>query len=140
MQETSFIVNHSHIISEVFDNEVILMNLSDGMYYTLSGTAAEIWVAIEANNTKSATVENLVKRHNTDKTSTEDDVDNLISELLEESIILPNPRLPGAISAIGEKNFGPYTTPKLLRHTDMAEIMTMDPPLPEISAAIKSTP
>lgn len=135
MKNTSYLINRAVIISEVFDKEVIIMNLSDGIYYTLSGIAAEIWDLMEARYTAGAMAEYVSKRYDLDHTSSSDEVANFISDLLAEEIILEDPDTAASVGIVAPKDFGPYLKPELTRHTDMAEIMAMDPPLPELSAA-----
>lgn len=127
-------VNEAAIVAELFDNEAIIMDLSDGLYYTLSGTAAEIWSLIEAGFSTVAMATHLSARHNVDLKTCEADVKALISELLEKSIILEATDAPAA-GTVEEGDYGPYGAPKVICHTDMAEVMAMDPPLPELTAA-----
>jgi hypothetical protein len=138
MKATSYLINQAQIVSEVFENEAIIMNLSDGMYYTLSGTAAEVWVLIEANYNLDFIVDKIKSRHSVDTDTLREDVGSLISELLLDSIILPNSSTVDIVEEPERKDFGSYVKPKLNRHTDMAEIMAMDPPLPEINALSKT--
>lgn len=134
MTSTSYKVNESAIVAEMFDTEAIVMNLTDGVYYTLSGTAAEIWSMIEAKYSVQAMAEHLSERHGVGLAVCTSEVTALLAELLDQSIILDAPDAPATEQKSIEADFGPYATPVLTRHDDMAEVMAMDPPLPELTA------
>jgi hypothetical protein len=139
MGHHGYIVNEAAIVAELFDNEAIIMDLSDGVYYTLSGTSAEIWSLIESGFDASEMATNLSTKHSVDLKTCEADVKALLAELLEKSIILETTDAPVSTPAAEDNDFGPYATPKVTCHTDMAEVMAMDPPLPELTAAGKTS-
>lgn len=134
MTLTAYRVNDAQIVAELFDNEAILMNLSNGSYFTLSGTAAEVWSMIEAGFDAEGMASRLVSKHGVDATQCRTDIDALMAALLNEQIVLET-EAPDSPADPGDADFGPYATPELTLHDDMAEIMAMDPPLPELTAA-----
>lgn len=134
MTLTGYRVNDAQIVAELFDNEAIVMNLSNGSYFTLSGTAAEVWSMIEAGFDSEGMAARLVSKHGVDASKCRADIDALMASLLNEQIVL-EAEAHNAPSDPGDADFGPYATPILTLHDDMAEIMAMDPPLPELTAA-----
>lgn len=138
MINTSYKVNDAAIVAELFDNEAIIMDLSDGVYYTLSGTAAEVWSMIEAGLTRDDIVARLSSLHDVDAATCNSDLEPFFAELVERSIVLSSTEAPTSKGEVAEGAFGAYTAPTVICHTDMAEVMAMDPPLPELTAAGKT--
>lgn len=133
MYNTAYRVNDSQIVAELFDNEAIVMNLNDGVYFTLSGTAAEIWSLIEAGLDAKSMVAWLTARHDVDAPQCRADLSALLEELVRNAVILESDAIQS--SEPSEGTFGPYSKPELTRHDDMSEVLAMDPPLPELSVA-----
>ena len=47
MSDACVTVNAPHVIHETIDGEVIVINLATGTYYSLKGSAAELWQLIQ---------------------------------------------------------------------------------------------
>jgi len=127
-------VNSSNIIHETIDNEVVIVDLERGYYFSLRSTAAEIWTSILAGLSMDLIVNKLSKHYEIENSQIEGSVSNFIHELLEENIIIP------AISGVGAEgvtNQEPqvtkyetpdeYTNPEIEKYTDMAELLLLDP-------------
>lgn len=48
---TLLVPNKPEVVSEKFEDEIILVSLINGNYYSLRGTAVDIWLNIEASTT-----------------------------------------------------------------------------------------
>jgi hypothetical protein len=46
--ETSFRVNEPQVVSEEFDGEFVILNLSSGTYYSLQASGNALWAAVTA--------------------------------------------------------------------------------------------
>ena len=127
-------VNSSNIIHETIDNEVIIVDLQKGYYFSLRSTAAEIWTSILARMSVDLIVQKLSRQYGIKNSQIEGSVSNFIHQLVEEKIIIP------AISGDGAedvKNLEPqnpeilkveeYSNPVLEKYTDMAELLLLDP-------------
>ena len=44
-------VNSPHVISETVGGETIIVNLASGHYFSLQGTAVEVWQGLEQGET-----------------------------------------------------------------------------------------
>ena len=83
-------VNSPTVINETIEEESVIINLSDGFYYSLDNVGSLIWDAI---NTKTpvATIVALVKSHFTgDAAAIESAVKELLEELIREKLIVPD--------------------------------------------------
>lgn len=125
-----YAINTQTVASEIFDSEAIVMNLSNAMYYTLNGTGAEIWTMIEQRQPRSRILDHLVGRYGVPLEQAREDLDALFVHLDEFGLIEPAEPV-NADTSVLTVYFGAYSKPELVHHDDMADVLAMDPPLPE---------
>ena len=63
------------------DGEVVLLNLDDGAFFSLTGTAAEIWSLIDGARNREAVIAELAARHNADPAAVTADLDPFLADL-----------------------------------------------------------
>lgn len=63
------------------DGEVVLLNLTDGTFFSLTGTAAEIWPLIDGTRSRDALVAELAARHGEDADAIAPDLDAFLAAL-----------------------------------------------------------
>ena len=132
-QNHAFIPNPRGVVGEVFEDEIILVNLKEGIYYSLRDTAAFIWKIIAQPMTISQITTQLrasyqVKIAGTKKTTTiETDVQTFIEMLLAEALIVSAP--PSDVPQMWAQVEPPvpYQPPVVERYTDMQELLLVDP-------------
>ena len=121
------------IVSEEIDGEVIIVNLKNGNYYSLSQSAAVVWAGIQ----KRATFDRL-QRHLEDRYAGETgamgrDLGELIRALETEQLITTSPasEAPASVAPAaeagraGEKEA--YQPPQFECFTDMGDLLLLDP-------------
>jgi hypothetical protein len=114
------------LVSRQFEDEVILANFETGVYYSLTETAADIWLGLHSG----ATVEEIVIAFATDGAEGVADrrksITGFIDELLSEKIILSN---NGATdSQPWSPKFGKsFSQPVLNRYDDLRALLFLDP-------------
>jgi Coenzyme PQQ synthesis protein D (PqqD) len=129
MNNHSFQVNTPNVVYENIDGETVLINLETGTYYSMLNTAGEIWEYLEKGHDKNAIITDLIQRYDTDLTTLEIAVNNLILQLIEERLIINNPsntntNLPS--KPIPNEKL-PFTQPLLEKYTDMQDLLLLDP-------------
>ncbi len=67
--------------------EAVLLNLRDKNYYRLNETAAFIWQAIEAGESREAIVELVTNHFEVDATTATLEIDNLLVQLQSRGLI-----------------------------------------------------
>lgn len=129
-------VSEPGVAARVIDGEAILINLTNGLYYSLAGSGASIWSLIEDGHSLEAIATALAGLSGVSLDRVRRDVRRLASELLEEELVRvadedpsppvepPEARMPGA-----------YEAPRLVKYDDMAKILVADPPLPRFLEA-----
>jgi hypothetical protein len=126
-------VNKDEITAKVLDGEAIVINLTDGVYYSLEGTGALAWaMAVTGSSAKEIAAE-LAGRYHAPLESVRADVDHLLEQLMAERLLLPGAPddAPGTLPE-GLVESGDYAPPELEKYTDMSEMLALDPPLPGI--------
>ncbi len=127
--------NEPDVAGKVIDVEAIIMNLANGHYYSLDGVGAVVWEMLEAGATLRAIVESLVQRYRLAEELVRLDVARLAEELLSESLLRVRTNSGGASTAVFEAGPEEYSSPSLIKYTDMAELLALDPPMPGLEMA-----
>lgn len=139
--DPGFRVSGSNIIHENVDGEVIIVDLSTGSYYSLTGTGSEIWEGLIKGDTVPTIVGNLESRYATPRASISDAVAGLVRDLERERLVTavawaePSNGTPGGADAT---RVGPadaqsggrvdrFVPPKLESFDDMKDLMLLDP-------------
>ena len=130
-----FKINKPKVIHEVFDDEVVVVNLSSGSYYSLEKVGADIWGLVERGADESEIIEGIVQRYEGSREEIENAVNQLLTEFRQESLVVPFPTNGseniGALSARAEidpkTERTPFEAPVLHKYTDMEELLLLDP-------------
>ncbi len=125
-----FAINSPHVIRETFDDdEVVIVNLNSGSYYSLEKVAAEIWHLLEKGNAFDEILADLALRYEGDGNEIEATVRQFFHELQQDDLIVSaEPRevtekiTPEVVAAKL-----PFKAPVLLKYTDMQELLLLDP-------------
>ncbi len=116
------------VVREVFDDEVIIINMESGNYFSLNATGAYVWSLIEAG----FAVDVIVGRVRSDFEGADafaaQSVKDLLDQMLREGLIVPGAGpapTPSPVSNPATKK--PFETPTLAVYTDMQELLLLDP-------------
>jgi hypothetical protein len=128
-----FQVNKPNVIHEVFDDEVVIINLKTGSYFSLQKTGAEVWILLDSGATFEEIVERIAQRYEATPRDIENSVRALLEEIQREDLMAPrtgtaesmepstqiqNPRANARLA---------FETPRLQKYTDMEELLLLDP-------------
>lgn len=126
-----FSFDNEKIVYEVVADEVVLVNLDEGSYYMMEGSAALIWQMLAAGATLSQTVQLLQEVYASGTERIDAETREFVDALRASQLLMPaQDAAPwnGAPPAGLDCNRGkPFTTPALARYTDMANLILMDP-------------
>lgn len=117
-------VASAEIVWQCFEDELVVINLKSGKYYSINSTGSAIWRLMEAGWSPAATVSRLL-----DGASSEEDRQQVLAfwaRLLEEGLISPDP------AAGGERRDDmpvgcPWAPPCIAVFRDMQELFQLDP-------------
>ena len=134
-KDVRFRINKPSVVYEKFDDELVLINLDSGNYYSFEKVGADIWDFIQSGGSEAEIIEGVSRRYTENSTIIEDAVKNFLSELKDEGLIVPDetqgsesskePHSRNIISFETEKiNFEP---PVLSKFTNMQDFLLVDP-------------
>jgi hypothetical protein len=123
--------NSPHVIHEVIDGEAVLISMETGSYYSIDNVGATIWSYIESGLGVAQIIEAIISQYAGDRVQIENGVDQLISQLLEERLIVPaemSQESHNLHSMIGNLRTKPqFEMPVLHKYTDMEDLLLLDP-------------
>ena len=129
-------VNEPDVIHQLFDREVVVVDLRNGSYYSLSESGGTAWLAFGSGG---ASVEDVARRLTTLYALTHDvaarDLQAFIAELTTRDLIVACP--PETLSADTATVATPteaYSPPELRSYNDLQELFLLDP-VHEVDAA-----
>ena len=124
--------NSVEVAAKVMDGEAIMINLSNGMYYSMDQVGGVIWELLAAERSAGEIIEALVAGYDVEPDRVRQDVERLLGELLEHNLILVDQSggAPAHQTAFGDGPRRPYTAPTLNVYSDMGDLLALDPPMP----------
>ena len=130
MAARSYRVNEPTVATEKLDNEVMIVNLEKGNYYSLTGTGAAIWDLIVSGHTEAAVLAEVVAHYAGDLAEIRRSLDRFVAELCAEELIVGTEHAPvngthAPKPAAG--NLPRFVAPQLDKYTDMQELLLIDP-------------
>ncbi len=130
-----FRVNKPKVILETFDDEVVLVNLDSGSYYTIDNVGVAIWEHIENGAGVDAIVKSTIEAHEADNAHIKSAVYQFIEALEKEGLVVPieeheaaspHTQTAGGEPIVEAKRTG-FVPPVLHGYTDMQDLLLLDP-------------
>ena len=125
--------NRPHVVHEILDDEVVVINLDTGSYYSLSGVGTDVWASIETGATTDEIVQRISRRYGGSSVEMEQAVVRLIEELRREDLIAADEtHAVEHTTTLGELDDTKlekrdFEAPVLQKYTDMQELLVLDP-------------
>lgn len=125
--------NVAEVAAKVIDGEAIIMNLSSGLYYSMDNVGAAIWELIARRYSVREVTDVIADRYRVDRERAAGDVQRLVQELLDEHLVVPTTLDRETVAAPPPSaSPPPYEPPRLQKYTDMADMLALDPPMPNL--------
>lgn len=122
----ALVVNQPAVVAEIFDTEVVVINLERGTYYSLTGAARHLWPLLDGR-LDAAGVAGALAALGADWAAAEAALAGFVQELLAEGLIRVE---EGGASSPAAPAGGPapaYEPARLEKFTDMEELIALDP-------------
>lgn len=126
-----FRAREEEVAAKVIDGEAIIINLANGVYYSMDKVGAQVWDLLQAGHTVGGIIAAVTASYDVSREQAESDVGELIQELVQENLVAvrENGEAPGTVAGdAGNKQ--PYEGPKLNIYRDMGDLLALDPPVP----------
>ena len=125
--EPCYSVRGANVVRETFDQEVVIVNLETGNYYSLEGIAGVLWTLLEDGATEAQLSRELLARYQTDEATVTRDLQNFLTGLVDEKLVSRNDNPPAAVLSQALDSKLPYAAPALAKFTDMQDLLLLDP-------------
>ncbi|MGI8498624.1 MAG: PqqD family protein [Gemmatimonadaceae bacterium] len=134
--------NSAECASKIMDGEAVIINLTDGTYYSMPDVAGAIWQMIGEERTLSEIVDGIVARYDVTAGQAERDVRRLTDELLASKLAVAANGASAVLQSHGPTLSPrlPYATPELTSYSDMADLVALDPPMPQLDDIVWTEP
>jgi hypothetical protein len=126
-------INHPNVVHEVIDEEAVIVDLSNGMYYSLDKAGADVWSLIDAGTDARQIASIIAAKYDGNLQDIEEDLNQLLDQLQQESLIVPDARQdsgsginPGTVLQ-DPADRPPFEKPLLVKYTDMEDLLLLDP-------------
>ena len=129
MSETRFRIDAENVVHEMVDGEVIAIDLGNGSYYSLAGSAPAIWDLLAAGATEAEICEALAARFEADAATIRAEVSTLLEKLGESGLVVSGADVASepVVMDGGDGAKDPFEPPRLERYTDMKDYFLLDP-------------
>lgn len=120
-----FTANAPAVVYEEFDNEVVVIHLNKGAYYSLESGGALVWRALQTGASPSEIAAAIQAQHpNAEEVNQA--VSGFLAELQAEELVRPVSDAPtDARPAL--PSFPAWSPPVLQKYTDMQDLLLLDP-------------
>jgi len=124
--------NEPRFVDETIDGEALVMDMVRGNYYSCAGASAVAWNALKAGFDADEVSAQLVNHYGIAPALAADDLESFVTALLAEEMLVesdagapqPPPAVTGADTGAAA---GGYEGLCLERHTDLADLILLDP-------------
>ena len=131
----NFKVNTPNVIFEIYDSEIVLINLDNGNYYSIAETAAEIFDFIQQGRSKDEIINKIINKYEGDIAEIVSSIDTFLEDLLKDDLIIQEEKNIGNVPFQNEETTtwdseqekSPFKSPVLSRYTDMQDLLLLDP-------------
>lgn len=132
---TYFKIKTPNVVFETYENEVVLINLDNGNYYSISDSAAEIFSLVSQERSKADILSGVINKYEGENAEMISSVEKFLEYLLNEGLIIREEKNIDTISLQDKEtthmksNPGKplYESPVLNRYTDMQDLLLLDP-------------
>jgi hypothetical protein len=119
--------NAPAVVSETIDGEVIVIHLERGSYFSLRGTAAEVWALVEEGCAEAQIPEALAARYPAAAHGeVAGEVAQFLADLREEGLVVDGDGAPAAASELAPAGSA-FVPPRFEKYTDLQDLIMLDP-------------
>lgn len=125
--ETPLRIAHVNVHCKVFDDEAVVLDMSTGTYFSLRGSAVEIWELAEANGTPATIAGGLAERYDAPSDVLVAATRGVVADLLDAGLLVSDADLAPASPAPAGPAPRAFVAPEIERFTDMQDMLMLDP-------------
>ena len=119
--------NRDTFAFECFDEEVVVLDLVEGVYYAFGGAAVVAWPYIIAQHPEPVIASTLAKSYGVRLDELTRDLTEFVERLVSEKILLAAPEDISELDRHRLDSLGEYEGFIFERHAEMEDLLTLDP-------------
>jgi hypothetical protein len=124
----SYRIDPSRVSHERLGDEVIIINLEKGAYYSGSGSAADLWSLLVAGASLNHIIDILSKEYRHSLEAVRSDVERCVAALVAAELIQADGSESSAVNhALSASAERVWSAPKFDEYTDMWDLIKLDP-------------
>jgi hypothetical protein len=123
----AYCIDNTKISHERLGDEVIIINLVRGSYYSGSGTAADVWTLISSGVTVDQAVTALASVYGEDEAIVHRDVQSCVESLEALEILTPGKNSKALVPILPAVARTEWVPPVFDEYTDMWDLLQADP-------------
>jgi hypothetical protein len=125
--QSQFSMNSPNIVGEKFDEEVVLVNLNSGIYFSLRENAAKIWTLLTMGYSASQIIALYQQYCSEVSDAIAGQISEFIEQLIDHDLLVTSNRDLVEVEEPFLQSIGLFTTPTLEIFSDMQDILLLDP-------------
>jgi hypothetical protein len=125
-----FRINAPEVVAETIEDEVIVIHLKTGTYYSLRKSGAAVWQLIESGASVEESATAIESRYEGDPELIARSVAELVEQLVSEDLVVPGDppaEAPPPLKGGGNGSREPFEVPRLEPYIDMQALIQLDP-------------
>jgi hypothetical protein len=130
-----FGINAPHVVFENYEDEIVLINLDSGNYYSLAAEAAAIFCLVEKGLTRDEIIHNILQKYSGNSEDIQSAVNQFMERLQREELITSTEKTIDDNNRKHNEEMEPllnlqkplFSIPVLNRYTDMQDLILLDP-------------
>jgi len=111
------------VVHETIDGETVVINLATGSYYSMEGSAADLWTRLLAGETPGESAAALSAAHGGDAAAIAAAIVTFHQELFDQGLLIEEPE--GLPTADGD--LGAFAIPEVQVYNDLSAHLLADP-------------
>jgi len=122
-----YVIDPQRVSHERLQDEVIIINVATGSYFSGSGSFAYLWTLVAAGASKDDVMSALGTAYGVDARNIRADVETCISRLVDSAVIQEAPDEPAVAAALPTLPRSAWVPPVFDEYTDMWDLLQADP-------------
>lgn len=119
------------VAAKVIDGEAIIINLANGIYYSMDKVGGLIWDLVQVGYSLEEIIVAVTERYDASREQVQADVQELVEELLRENLVSVSENGASVEKRqLEQQEKHLYEVPKLNIYRDMGDLLALDPPTP----------
>ncbi|MET4579155.1 PqqD family protein [Ottowia thiooxydans] len=119
---------HSEILFENYEDELVLLDLQGGIYYTLNRSAADCLLILLSAPSADEAIRLIAERFDASEETLKSCIKDMTAQLTGFAVVLPRQQdEPGVSCDIAPGSKLPFTPPLIEQYKDIEDILKFDP-------------